>query len=101
LAAHQPADRVFRAYAQALPGTVLDGKYRPEGELGAGGFGVVFRGRHLVLDRAIAVKVFRPAPGNDSTIGLQRSLRKGAAASRLGYPNAVRVFDSGVSAEGQ
>src|SRR5262245_32985478 len=47
-AAHQQADRVFRAYAQGLPGTVLDGKYRLDEELGCGGFGVVYRGWHLV-----------------------------------------------------
>jgi GAF domain-containing protein len=88
LAAHQQADRVFRAYARALPGTVLDGKYRLDEELGFGGFGVVFRGRHLVLDMPIAIKVFRPAPGNASAVGLQRFLREGAAASRLAHPNA-------------
>jgi tRNA A-37 threonylcarbamoyl transferase component Bud32 len=100
LAAQQQADRVFRAYARALPGTVLDGKYRLEDELGTGGFGVVFRGRHVVLDSPIAVKVFRPVPGNDSALELQRFLREGAAAARLAHPNAVRVFDSGLSAEG-
>ncbi len=100
LAAQQQADRVFRTYARALPGTVLDGKYRLDEELGAGGFGVVFRGRHLILDTPIAVKVFRPVPGNDSALALQRFLREGAAASRIAHPNAVRVFDSGVSAEG-
>jgi serine/threonine protein kinase len=100
LAAQQQADRVFRAYARALPSTVLDGKYRLEEELGAEGFGVVYRGRHLVLDSPIAVKVFRPVSGNDSALALQRFLREGAAAARLAHPNAVRVFDSGVSAEG-
>jgi serine/threonine protein kinase len=100
LAAHEQADRVFAAYAKALPGTVLDGKYRLDDELGAGGFGVVFRGRHLVLDCPVAVKVFRPAPGNDSGLGLQRFLREGATAARLNHPNAVRVLDSGVSREG-
>jgi len=100
VAAQQQADRVFAAYAKALPGTVLDGKYRLDDELGAGGFGVVFRGRHLVLDRPVAVKVFRPAPGNDSGLGLQRFLREGATASRLNHTNAVRVLDSGVSREG-
>ncbi len=100
VAAHEQADRVFQAYARALPGTVLDGKYRLDAELGAGGFGVVFRGRHLVLDQPVAVKVFRPMPGNDSSLELQRFLREGAAAARLSHPNAVRVFDSGVSTGG-
>jgi Protein kinase domain/GAF domain len=99
-AAHRQADRVFAAYAQVLPGTVLDGKYRLDEQLGAGGFGVVFRSRHLVLDCPIAVKVFRPVAGNDSGLELQRFLREGATAARVGHPNAVRVLDSGVSSGG-
>jgi serine/threonine protein kinase len=79
---------------------VLDGKYRLDEQLGAGGFGAVFRGRHLVLDAPIAIKVFRPAPGNDSAEGLQRFLREGATTARLDHPNAVRVLDSGVSTGG-
>lgn len=91
---------MFVAYAQALPGTVLDGKYRLEEELGSGGFGVVFRPRHLMLDCPIAVKVFRPAPGNDSSEELRRFLREGATTARLDHPNAVRVLDTGGSSEG-
>jgi hypothetical protein len=100
LAAREQAGRVFAAYAAALPGTTLDGKYRLDEELGSGGFGVVFRGKHLVLNRPIAVKVFRPMAGNDSELGLERFLREGAAASRIDHPNAVRVLDSGVSTGG-
>lgn len=100
MAAHRQADRVFAAYAKVLPGTVLDGKYRLDEELGSGGFGVVFRGRHMMLDCAIAVKVFRPVAGNDSSRELQRFLREGATAARLNHPNAVRVLDSGVSSGG-
>ena len=97
---HRQADRVFSAFAKALPGTVLDGKYRLDEELGAGGFGAVFRGWHLALDCAVAVKVFRPTPGNDSTLALQRFQREGRAAACLDHPNAVRVLDSGVSTDG-
>src|SRR5262249_36357296 len=45
----------------------------------------------------VAIKVFRPMAGNDSGLGLQRFLREGAAASRVSHPNAVRIFDTGVS----
>ncbi|MBN9121699.1 MAG: protein kinase [Planctomycetes bacterium] len=100
MAAHRQADRVFAAYAKVLPGTVLDGKYRLDEELGSGGFGVVFRGRHMILECPIAVKVFRPVAGNDSSRELQRFLREGATAARLNHPNAVRVLDSGVSSGG-
>jgi serine/threonine protein kinase len=96
VAAHDQADRVFAAYAKALPGTVLENKYRLDEELGSGGFGVVYRGRHLILEQPVAIKVFRPMEGNDSASGLQRFLREGAAASRIRHPNAVRVLDTGV-----
>ena len=99
-AAHLQADRIFSAFAKALPGTVLDGKYRLEEELGSGGFGAVFRGRHLVLDCPIAIKVFRPIAGNDSANALERFKQEGRAASCIDHPNAVRVLDSGVSTEG-
>jgi hypothetical protein len=97
VAAQQQANQVFAAYARALPDTVLERKYRLDEELGSGGFGVVFRGRHLLLDLPVAIKVFRPLAGNDSGLGLQRFLREGAAAARISHPNAVRVFDTGVS----
>lgn len=100
LTAQQQADRVFTAFARALPGTVLDGKYRLDKQIGAGGFGVVFRGWHLALACPVAIKVFRPSPGNDSAIALTRFLREGAAAAQMQHEGAVRVLDSGVSSEG-
>jgi hypothetical protein len=99
-AAQEQTDRVFAAYTKSLAGTTLDSKYRLDAELGSGGFGVVFRGHHLALDHPVAVKVFRPRPGNDSGQELQRFLREGATAVRLNHPNVVRVFDSAVSADG-
>ncbi len=99
-AAHKQADRIFSALAKALPGSVLDGKYQLEEELGSGGFGAVFRGRHLALDCAIAIKVFRPVAGNDSANALERFKQEGRAASCIDHPNAVRVLDSGVSSDG-
>ncbi|MBI4749013.1 MAG: protein kinase [Acidobacteria bacterium] len=97
---HQQADRIFSALAEALPGTVLEGKYRLEEKIGSGGFGAVFRGTHLVLHRPIAVKVFRPAPGNDSADAVERFRLEGVSSSRINHPNAIQVFDSGISAEG-
>ena len=99
-AAQEQAGRVFAAYSKTLVGTTLDGKYRLDQPLGSGGFGVVLRGHHLALDHPIAVKVFRPLSGNDSGHELRRFLREGATAARLTHPNVVRVYDSGVSAEG-
>jgi serine/threonine protein kinase len=94
------ADRIFSALAEALPGTVLEGKYRLDVKVGAGGFGAVFRATHLGLKQPVAVKVFRPSPGNDSAEAVERFRREGETTSLLKHPNAVRVFDAGISADG-
>ncbi|MBI4750659.1 MAG: protein kinase [Acidobacteria bacterium] len=97
---HQRADRIFSALAEALPGTVLDGKYRLDEKIGAGGFGVVFRGTHLTLHHPIAIKVFKPSSGNDSPKAVERFKLEGVTAARLNHPNIVRVLDSGISTDG-
>ncbi len=78
----------------------LDGKYKLEHRIGEGGFGAVFKGKHVTLGRDVAIKVFKPARGNDSAEGLERFRREGATACRLDHPNVVQVLDSAISDEG-
>src|SRR5262249_2591138 len=94
------ADRIFSALAEALPGTVLDGKYRLEEKIGSGGFGAVYRAVHLMMSRSVAVKVFKPSPGNDSADALERFRLEAVSACRINHPNAVSILDSGISSEG-
>jgi CheY-like chemotaxis protein len=98
--ARHRSDLVFSALADLLPGQVLDGKYRLGACIGAGGFGSVFRATHQQLGREVAVKVFRPSPGNDTPLGLARFRAEGAAACRVDHPNVVAVIDSGISENG-
>jgi tRNA A-37 threonylcarbamoyl transferase component Bud32 len=98
--AQKRTERVFSALADALPGTVLDGKYRLERKIGAGAFATVFHAEHVELKSAVAVKVFRPWQGNDSPQALDRFRREGASACRVNHPNAVSVLDSGISEAG-
>jgi hypothetical protein len=97
---HQRADRIFSAFADVLPGSVLDGKYRVGEKIGTGGFGAVFRAEQIALGRAVAVKVFRPTPGNDSALALDRFRREGMTACRVNHPNAIQIHDSGISSDG-
>lgn len=94
------ASRIFGALADALPGTVVNGQYRLESQIGKGGFGVVFAATHLALGRRVAVKVFRPSSGNDSPAHLERFRREGRWTAQLRHRHLVEVLDAGVSSAG-
>lgn len=61
-------------------------------ELGRGGMGMVYKGRHLGLDVPVAVKTMGEALARD-TMGRQRFLREARTAAKLDHPNVVRVLD--------
>ena len=100
VAAQRRTDLVFSALSETLQGTVIDGRYRLESKIGSGGFGTVFRGVQLDLARPVAIKVFRPTPGNESPDSLERFRQEGVASCRFAHPNAVAVFDFGISSTG-
>ncbi len=81
-------------------GFLLDGKYRLDGRIGLGGFGVVYRATHLQLQRQVAVKVFRSLGNLSSEEALKRFRQEGTSASRLNHPNAVAMLDSGIAPGG-
>lgn len=80
-------------------GITLDDKYRLEERLGIGGMGTVYRARHLLIDRAVAVKVLNPRFVEDDA-AQARFRREAKAAGRLQHTNAVGVTDFGQTAEG-
>jgi CheY-like chemotaxis protein len=98
--AHKRIALVFSALAESLPGTTLDGKYLFGERIGTGGFGTVYRGTHLGLNLPVAIKVFRPASGNDTPDALERFRREGISARRIKHPNAVEILDNGISSTG-
>jgi len=98
--AHDRTERMFIALSSALTGTVIDETYRVDEKIGEGGFGAVFRGMHLGLQRKVAIKVLRPSPAADMNEQLHRFRTEGIAACRISHPNAVEVLDFGVSSNG-
>ncbi|CAN5427475.1 hypothetical protein BH20ACI3_BH20ACI3_29830 [soil metagenome] len=82
-----------------LIGYTLDDKYRIEKRLGIGGMGTVYRARHLLIDRPVAIKVLNPRFVEDEAAQV-RFRREARAAGRLQHANAVGVTDFGRTSEG-
>lgn len=72
-----------------LVGTTLGGKYRLDALLGAGAYGAVYRGWHLPLDLAVAVKVAFRVEGSFG----KRFKREARTLMKLHHPHIVRVYD--------
>ena len=82
-----------------LVGHTLDGKYHLEARLGIGGMGTVYRARHLLIDRPVAVKVLNQRFVEDEA-ARTRFRREARAAGCLQHTNAVTVTDFGESDDG-
>src|SRR2546430_15747617 len=80
-------------------GQVLDGKYRVAKALGSGAMGLVYEGYHLLLQKAVAIKVLRPelAAVEDLRDRFEAEAR---AAAAIGHPNIVSVTDLGQTPDG-
>ena len=80
---------------EPLPSGTLIDRYVIDSVLGEGGFGIVYRARHTVVGRAVALKVLRS--DRFDVQSLERFLREARAAALVGGPHSVQIFDSGVS----
>ncbi len=70
------------------------GRFSILGELGRGGFGVVYLAEDPLLGRKVALKVPR-VEVLSGTEGWRRFLREARAASRLDHPNLIPLLDAG------
>ncbi len=71
----------------------LEGRYRIERELGAGGMATVYLARDLRHDRHVAIKVLRPELA--AVIGADRFLAEIKTTANLQHPHILALYDSG------
>ncbi len=96
----EPEGRASEPELDPLIGRLLaTDKYRIESLIGEGSAGAVYRGRHVALDKMLAVKVLHPRFRADETFA-RRFLAEAKAASRLDHPNVTRVQDFGEEDDG-
>ena len=83
-----------------LVGKTLDGQYRVERIVGEGGFGIVYKGRHISLEQPIAIKALKVMEADDPVIQ-EALLAKFKDEAKLLYTlsqaslNIVRSIDFG------
>ncbi len=83
-----------------LVGRQLEGKYAVEAVVARGGFGVVYRAYHVVLQTQHAVKVLRTPPNFPEELRarfLMQFADEARIIAQLEHPAIVRVTDFGVS----
>jgi eukaryotic-like serine/threonine-protein kinase len=75
-------------------GTLLNGRYRLDAQIGAGGMSTVYRAFDTVLERQVAIKLMHREIASDSD-QLERFRREARAVAQLNHPHVVGVIDAG------
>lgn len=89
-----PSDAVpLDDFLLGLPGEIANHpRYRPLELLGQGGMGSVYKAKHRVMERVVALKVIRPELTRDDLV--ERFRREIRAAAKLSHPNIVIAHDA-------
>jgi serine/threonine protein kinase len=82
-----------------LIGRVVQERYLVEELLGSGGMGSVYRGRHQVINRHVALKFLASRHARDDS-SRQRFLREARAVNRVQHENIIDVSDFGETEDG-
>ncbi|HEY9683272.1 MAG TPA: protein kinase [Drouetiella sp.] len=90
---------LLAAGADPLVGTTFLDKYQITEVLGRGGMSAVYKARHLLMDRHVAIKFLRSELVHDNVM-LQRFQLESKAVSLLKHPNIITVHDFGLSPQG-
>jgi len=80
-------------------GTVVGGRYLIESVLGAGGMATVYRARHQLMDRMLAVKILHDNFADDAKLK-ERLSREAKSTASIAHPNIVEIYDFGSTDDG-
>ena len=81
-----------------LVGRTIGGRYLVCELIGTGGMGTVYRGRHQLVGRDVALKFLSPRYASDSA-ARERFLREARAANRIDHEHIIDITDFGETAD--
>jgi serine/threonine-protein kinase len=79
---------------QEVIGSLLNGRFRLEEQIGSGGMSTVYRAFDPTLERWVAIKLMHRDISHDPD-QLERFRREARAVARLSHPHLVTVIDAG------
>jgi serine/threonine protein kinase len=75
-------------------------RYQIVSVLGLGGMSVVYKAKHKLMDRMVAIKLMHAGLVKEP-MALQRFQQESKAAASISHQNVVTVYDFGLTADGQ
>ncbi len=90
----QCGEPVAGSPAEELLGQTLLGHYLVEKVLGQGGMSLVYRGKHVLTEQAVAIKILPPELAVHAALKA-RFLEEARALAKLEHPNIVRLYNFG------
>ena len=79
-----------------LTGKVIAGHFQILSKIGEGGMSVVYKARHMLMNKEVALKMLHPHMiGREQS--RERFRQEAQAVSQIDHPNVVRIFDFGIS----
>ena len=84
-------------------GTLFEGRYEIQGELGSGSFSRVYQAKQLSTGQSVAIKLLSAREASESSTGNEaaRFRRETQICASLSHINIVRLIDSGETKQGQ
>jgi serine/threonine protein kinase len=94
-----PGQAEAAARAPSVIGRTIAGKYRLDAVIGSGGMGSVYRASRLLIGDQVAIKLLHHQHVSEAQAS-ERFRREAQAAARLKHPNAVSIYDFGLTKDG-
>jgi serine/threonine protein kinase len=88
-----------RPSRRGLVGTVVDGRFRVDARIAAGGFATIYRATHLETGAEVALKVLRADLGASPSL-VARFRREAAVLASLRDPHTVATYEIGQAPNG-